>query len=372
VLEHTKKVFSSTIKFDFNHLFFYICFIMEKIYTIKDIAELADVSKGTVDRVLHKRGKVSQIALDKVNAVLDKIDYQPNLIARNLKNTKIYRICILLPSPEEDAYWQPCVEGINDAKNEFKAFSVSVKTYFFNPSSTKSFLETNEALLKTSPDAVLLVPLFYKEALDVIENYNTSGIISCTFNNHLKSSAIKSFVGQDLFHSGRVAARLLDLLIKKGLIAIVHIDEDFENAIHMQEKEKGFRDYFNNIEVSEFNILTFKLKHPQFETMLAALINENPNLAGIFVTTSKTYQVAEITSNVKHKKIALVGYDLLETNVDYLNRKSIDFLIHQNPKRQAYLGLINLIEYFIFDKEIPSEKLLPIYIINTENAKDYL
>lgn len=345
---------------------------MEKIYTIKDIAELADVSKGTVDRVLHKRGKVSQIALDKVNAVLGKIDYQPNLIARNLKNMKIYRICILLPNPEEDAYWQPCVEGINEAKNEFKAFSISVETYFFDPSSTESFLATNEALLKTAPDTVLLVPLFYKEALDVIENYNALGIISCTFNNHLKSSAIKSFVGQDLFHSGRVAARLLDLLLKKGLIAIVHIDEDFENAIHMQEKEKGFRDYFNNIEDSEFTILTFKLKHPKFETMLTTLINEHPDLAGIFVTTSKAYQVAEITSKIKDKKIAIVGYDLLETNIDYLNRKFIDFLIHQNPKRQAYFGTTSLIEYFIFGKEIPKEKLLPIYIINTENAKDYI
>jgi LacI family transcriptional regulator len=345
---------------------------MERKYTIKDIAELADVSKGTVDRVLHKRGKVSQIALDKINAVLDKIDYQPNLIARNLKNTKIYRICILLPNPKEDSYWQPCIEGITEAKNEFKAFNVHIESYYFNPTSISSFLETNATLLKTAPDAVLLVPLFFKESLDVIENYNSLGIISCTFNNHLKSSVIKSFVGQDLFQSGRVAARLLDLLLKKGLIAIIHIDEDFENAIHMQEKEKGFRDYFNNIEDPKFNILTFKLKHPQFKTMLTTLISENPDLVGIFVTTSKAYQVAEITSKIIDKKIALVGYDLLETNIDYLNRKSIDFLIHQNPKRQAYLGLISLIEYFIFDKEIPSEKLLPIYIVNTENAKDYI
>ena len=132
---------------------------MQRKYTIKDIAELAEVSKGTVDRVLHKRGKVSQIALDKINAVLDKIDYQPNLIARNLKNIKIYRICILLPNPKEDSYWQPCIEGIADAKNEFKAFNIHIETYYFNPTSTASFLETNELILKTFPDAVLLVPL---------------------------------------------------------------------------------------------------------------------------------------------------------------------------------------------------------------------
>lgn len=345
---------------------------MERNYTIKDIAELAKVSKGTVDRVLHKRGKVSQIALDKVNAILNQIEYKPNLIARNLKNTKIYRICVLLPNPKNDSYWQPCIEGIIDAKNEFKSFNIAVETYFFDPTSTSSFLETNEALLKTSPSAILLVPLFYKESLSVIENYNSLGIISSTFNNHLQSSSIKSFVGQDLFQSGKVAARLLDLLLQKGTIVIIHIDENYKNAIHMQEKEKGFRNYFSDLKSQKFEILTCKLKHPQFTVKFNDFLNSNPNLAGIFVTTSKAYQVAEITSTIKDKKIAIVGYDLLETNIEYLNRNAIDFLIHQNPKRQAYLGITNLIEYFIFDKEIPKEILLPIDIINTENAKNYM
>ena len=44
----------------------------KKKYTIKDIAKMAGVSKGTVDRVLHKRGKVSDEAHDKVKRVLGK------------------------------------------------------------------------------------------------------------------------------------------------------------------------------------------------------------------------------------------------------------------------------------------------------------
>ncbi|UWX55657.1 LacI family DNA-binding transcriptional regulator [Maribacter litopenaei] len=66
-------------------------------YTIKDIAALADVSRGTVDRVVNKRGKVSEKARKKVEEVLDKIDYRPNLIARSLKNHRIYTIWILMP-----------------------------------------------------------------------------------------------------------------------------------------------------------------------------------------------------------------------------------------------------------------------------------
>jgi hypothetical protein len=42
---------------------------------------LTKVSKGIADSLLHKTGKVSQVTLDKVNAVQNEIEYPPNLIA---------------------------------------------------------------------------------------------------------------------------------------------------------------------------------------------------------------------------------------------------------------------------------------------------
>lgn len=345
---------------------------MNKVYTIKDIAQMANVSKGTVDRVLHKRGKVSQKALDKITEVLDKIDYRPNIMARNLKNTKIYRICVLLPNPEFDPYWKSCLNAAESAKNEFKSLNIRIEPFLFNPNSTSSFIETNQELLKTMPDAVLMVPLFSSESKEIIENYNSLGIISSTFNNHIYSSTIKSFVGQDLFKSGKVAARLLHLILKKGTIAIIHIDEKYNNAIHMQEKEKGFSDYFNNLESSEFNILTCEIIQPDFEDKFCDFLKKHSEINGIFVTTSKAYKVAKIICKNKTKKISIVGYDLIERNLDYLNKGEIDFLIHQNPYRQAYLGISNLVDYFIFNKDVPKEILLPIDIINSENAENYI
>jgi len=345
---------------------------MDKKYTIKDIAQMAGVSKGTVDRVLHNRGKVSPTALEKINEVLNVIDYEPNLIARNLKNTKVYRICVLLPDPEIDPYWLPCVNGIQDAAAEFKAYSVVIQTHYFNPESTKSFLKTHEAIIAQSPDAVLLAPLFHKETIEIIKQYDELGIMVNTFNNQVESSSIKSFVGQDLYKSGRVAASLMNLILPKGQIAIIHIDESLKNAVHMQEKEKGFRSYFDDKKLSDFSLLTLKLKYSNIETKFAAFIEEHPDLSGIFITTSKAYQIASILSTLKNKKIALIGYDLIEKNVNYLNQGLVHFLIHQNQKRQAYLGISTLAEHFIFRKDIPETILLPIDIINVENASFYV
>ena len=61
-------------------------------YTIKDIAQMAGVSAGTVDRVLHNRGDVSQKSKEKVQKVLDEINYQPNVFAIGLAAKKKYTI----------------------------------------------------------------------------------------------------------------------------------------------------------------------------------------------------------------------------------------------------------------------------------------
>ena len=52
---------------------------MIKKYTIKNIAEMAGVSKGTVDRVIHKRGKVSKNVLKKVTEFFKSKLVQPCL-----------------------------------------------------------------------------------------------------------------------------------------------------------------------------------------------------------------------------------------------------------------------------------------------------
>ena len=45
--------------------------------TIREIAELAGVSRGTVDRVLNHRGSVNAATAALVNDIAKKLDYKP-------------------------------------------------------------------------------------------------------------------------------------------------------------------------------------------------------------------------------------------------------------------------------------------------------
>lgn len=65
--------------------------------TIKDIAKEAGVSTATISRVLNNSGYVSHDIKRQVMEVIKKLNYQPNAIARSLKQEKSRSIGIVLP-----------------------------------------------------------------------------------------------------------------------------------------------------------------------------------------------------------------------------------------------------------------------------------
>ena len=52
--------------------------------TIKQIAEICGVSRGTVDRVINGRGKVKEEKRALILQTMEKFGYQPNPAARAL------------------------------------------------------------------------------------------------------------------------------------------------------------------------------------------------------------------------------------------------------------------------------------------------
>src|SRR5690606_25047803 len=152
---------------------------------IKDIATLAGVSKGTVDRVLHKRGRVSAVAEQKVLKVLEEIDYKPNLIARTLSASKHHRIAALLPNPVSDAYWAQTANGIRQAETEWSYYNITIELFLFDQYSKTSFREKAEQLRATKPDGIIAAPIFYDEALAFFNHLGNETVPCVLFNTNI-------------------------------------------------------------------------------------------------------------------------------------------------------------------------------------------
>ncbi|WP_394129763.1 LacI family DNA-binding transcriptional regulator [Shewanella maritima] len=71
--------------------------------TINDVAKYAGVSIKTVSRVTNKEPSVRQATIDKVNAAIAALNYQPNVAARNLASTSAYVIGFIYDNP--NAYY---------------------------------------------------------------------------------------------------------------------------------------------------------------------------------------------------------------------------------------------------------------------------
>ena len=77
--------------------------------TIKDIAQKTHVSIGTVDRVLHGRGRVAKKTEEKILALVKKTGYKTNIHGRNLVLKKTFHFGIIMPQAGQDScYWESC------------------------------------------------------------------------------------------------------------------------------------------------------------------------------------------------------------------------------------------------------------------------
>ena len=343
---------------------------------IKDIAQLAGVSVGTVDRVLHDRGRVSPEALEKIMTVLKKTGYKPNLLARTLGANKKYFIAALVPDPSLDEYWAHSNDGITEAQEEWSQYNIEVGAFYYDLYDKTSFEKSAKKVFDAQPDAILTSPIFHHEALEFFKLFSNGAIPYVFFNSNIPEVDPLCFIGQDFYQSGRLGAELLDLSTKApGTFAILHIYEDIHNAIHLAQKEKGFIDYFLEKNNKDFKAIGMDYSHPEdpsLEKELFALLSD-PKMKGLLVTTSKgVFITASFLEKHGRKDIRLVGYDLLRENVEYLKKGVIDFLIHQNPKRQTALGINYLANYLLFKKEAPHTDLFPLEIITRQNLKTFL
>ena len=65
--------------------------------TIRDVAKKAGVGLGTVSRVLNQSPQVSDRTRQRVQDVIDELDYSPNPIARRLSLGKTHTIAVIIP-----------------------------------------------------------------------------------------------------------------------------------------------------------------------------------------------------------------------------------------------------------------------------------
>mgnify|MGYP000855194561 CR=1 FL=1 len=85
--------------------------------TLQDIADLAGVSRATVDRALHGRGRVMEGTRQNILRIARELNHSPNLRARGLKLSQSFLIGMVVPNISK-SFYADVVEGTEECLKE--------------------------------------------------------------------------------------------------------------------------------------------------------------------------------------------------------------------------------------------------------------
>jgi len=348
---------------------------MGKRVRIKDVAEHAGVSTGTVDRVIHNRGRVDSKVKERVESVMQELGFERNLIASALAKNQTLRIGVLFPIPNTDPYWDQIFAGVAKASQFVKHYGVVIEEHHFELLDPVSFLKKAKKMIKQSYDAILFPPLFLKEGNWLLETCKKKNIPNIIINTDIENENSLGFIGQESYQSGVLAARLLNFGIsRKSTVLILNLTKGTTNAKHLVEKANGFKNYFKsnrsiNIVVDEFEGFASPRR---LKNYFKKMHDKYPNLSGVFFTNSRVHFAIDVLNDDFLKKVKIVGFDLIEENIKHLLNNKIDFLINQNPFEQGYLGIVSLYKHLILKESIRKKEYLSLDIVVKENLQCYL
>ena len=341
--------------------------------TIKEIAKLAGVSLGTVDRVIHKRGKVSEKTKKKILKILEEVNYKPNLNARALVLNKTFSIIALLPSYKKGEYWEMPAKGVLQAAEDYSQFGLKLEVIYFDQNISESFIEKAKEVVAKKPDGVILAPVINFEALKLSIKLKELHIPFSIVDSNMPNSNPLSFTGQDAYQSGKLGAKLLATSIKnKGTIAIVSIKSNENYNQKLQQRIEGFKAYFfESTAIQHINLTEFYIDQrvDKWKDTLKEACSQT-DLVGLFVPSSKVHHAAKITVDL-NREVSVVGYDLIDKNLTYLKKGAINYLIGQRPENQGYTAFTNFYRHLISKQDFLKEKYIPLDIVTQENIMYY-
>ncbi len=200
--------------------------------TIKDIANKANVSYGTVSRALNNKYGVKKETRERVLAVAVKMGYSPNAIARGLVKKSTHSIGLVIPD-----ILNPFYPGVACGIEE-KALKSGYSVFFCNTNHDKKReIQSLKLLAEKRVDGIILAPgLEDSNVPDSLANGDIPIVHIC--KRFVEPS--KSFVVIDDERGGFLATKHL---IEQGYKKIGFIGAK-DQAFNLDERFEGYKQAF--------------------------------------------------------------------------------------------------------------------------------
>jgi LacI family transcriptional regulator len=338
--------------------------------TVHEIAALAGVSIGTVDRVIHKRNRVSAATRAKVQAIIEQYRFTPNPIARRLKRNKPYCFYALIPRRDQDAgYWGQITTGIERAADEIKPLGVETKIIEYDRYDPKSFINASGAVSAVKPEGLLFAPIMQKRTRPLVERICARKIPLVFVDADMPETAPLCVIGQDSFSGGYLAGRLFHLFAGTVSIPAAVLDAHGDDY-NITRRKDGFLSY-----AKENGFPVIVQEYSDYDggdisvEKIAQFLGDHRQLSGIFITNCLAHRVAEaVKQQGRNEPFLLVGYDLIPSNRQLLLQGRINAIISQRPEEQGREALLTLFRSVVLEQTVETRREIPLDVYIRENT----
>jgi len=346
--------------------------------TVFDVARMAGVSRGTVDRVVNRRGNVSAAAQDRVEKAVAFLGYERNEGAASISRKKVIRISSLTPKPSQADYWKQIDEGFSQGEEAVRRFhSLSLSRHHYDQTDISSFEKAAGEILEEGADGVILTSIFKYATRNLAAELHSRGIPYAFIDTRDEDLPYIIHYGVNPQKNGALGAYLLSLSSPRmDSVAVICIKRDTTKVEDPNEnRRRGFISYICE------HFPECKL-HPVFidpsseDTATASMeefSSSHPEVRNFGIISSRTYLLKKYFASHPDPQRVAVGFDDLDGNIEALREGLVTFLVTRHIPHQSRDLLADFAKYL---SGSPAPKIRDTFvhmdILSRLNIDDYI
>ena len=331
--------------------------------SIKEIADIVGVSRGTVDRVLNNRGGVKPETAARIRRVLESMNYKPNqagkILAAKRKNLK-FGIIFRYDNPRYQI-----TSFVRRKAMDFQAYGIETTLLEADIDDPQSYVRAFEELEKIGVFGIIVMPVEHPLVIRKMKQLQEKGITIIVIDRTLEGIDCFASIASDFTRCGEIIGRMLGLITgKNGSTAIITFPPGREQA---DRRLKALREtldaHFPDIRILE--TLCTNDDTINGYTMTRKLLKKHPDLDSVFINATSVSGVCRAIEE-SGKKIKVLCFDsvVLPEIHDLVERGVISVIIDQRSQLQASIAMDILFNYAV-DQTLPaSREIFTNYEIN--------
>lgn len=329
--------------------------------TIKDIAQHAGVSRGTVDRVLNNRGRTSPENEALVRRIAQELGYQPNIAGKGLAaRKKQLHLGFCYPKDQMAPFHEAAYQGAMQYAEELKPYSVTVE---FFPWTIQQYFErtlAGQLAEKEEIDGWVVDGILANALVDALAQADKADVPVVVYNVDIEKEKRLAYVGCDYEKAGRLACGVAALMTNGAAKVGIVTQDDGKyscSSTRISGFEKEMQENYPKMEVVARQFMDLSMDQFDFFMKVKEMLQNNPQIDVLYVVNPGDYTICQaIRRASENHEIKIITNDLvLESQREMVKQGEIAATICQEPEKQGAKPLEILFNYLALGKQPESD-----------------